>query len=56
MELIKKKVILITEDEPAMMRALSDSLERAGFAVIPAKDGREGLASHSRRCDAERDV
>jgi two-component system response regulator MprA len=40
----KKKVILITEDEPAMMKALIDTLVRAGLTVLQAKDGEEGLA------------
>lgn len=43
MEQAKKKVILITEDEPAMAQALSDSLTRAGYAVLTAADGAAGL-------------
>lgn len=36
--------ILVTEDEPAMMRALVDTLTRAGYAVLQATNGTEGLA------------
>lgn len=39
----KNKSILVTEDDPAMMRALTDSLVRVGFRVLQAKDGIEGL-------------
>jgi len=35
--------ILVTEDEPAMMEAITTVLGRAGFSVIPAKDGKEGV-------------
>lgn len=45
MEQVTKKVILVTEDEPAMLQAITDSFTRAGFIVLPAKDGVEGLAS-----------
>lgn len=41
---VKKNVILVTEDEPAMMQALVDSLTRAEFTVLTARDGVEGLA------------
>lgn len=36
--------ILLVEDEPAMVRTLSRILERRGFAVIAASNGREALA------------
>lgn len=39
----RKKIILVTEDEPAMMQAMIDSFTRAGFTVLPARDGVEGL-------------
>lgn len=39
----KKNVVLITEDEPAMMRALAEKIERSGFTVLTARDGVEGL-------------
>lgn len=38
-----KKTILIVEDETSMLRALTDKLSREGFAVLEAKNGKEGL-------------
>lgn len=35
---------LIVEDEPAMLRALTETLTRAGFTVLEAHNGQEGLA------------
>lgn len=35
--------ILIVEDDPAMLKALSESISRAGYAVLGAKDGAQGL-------------
>jgi two-component system phosphate regulon response regulator PhoB len=35
--------ILIVEDEPALVEALSYNLEREGYEVTVAKEGREGL-------------
>lgn len=40
--LFKKKVLVI-EDEPALRKALTEKLGAAGYAVIVAKDGQEGL-------------
>jgi len=47
MENIKKNKILIVEDEPAMIRALTDNLESEGFEVLKARDGVEGLTMAS---------
>ncbi len=35
--------ILVVEDEPNLRRVLSAQLERAGFAVVTASDGEDGL-------------
>lgn len=40
----KKKKILVVEDEEPMLVILRDSLVEAGFAVVTAKNGEEGLA------------
>ena len=37
------ETVLIVDDEPFILRSLSFVLERAGFAVIQAKDGDEAL-------------
>ena len=39
----KKEILVVevVEDEPAILQSLHDSLEREGFAVIVAKDGKE---------------
>lgn len=39
------KKILIVEDEPLMLAALSDKFRQAGFAVIQAANGQEGLSA-----------
>lgn len=39
----KQKIILIVEDEAALRGALSDKFTRAGFAVLEAGNGEEGL-------------
>lgn len=41
---MSKKVILITEDEPSMLRILTDKLTESGFETLQAKNGEEGLA------------
>lgn len=41
----QKKTILIVEDEISLLHALKDAFERAGFSVLVAKDGIEGLDS-----------
>jgi len=38
-----KKKILVVEDEPALRKALSEKLSGAGYKVMVAKDGQEGL-------------
>src|SRR5882724_12815069 len=40
-----QKKILIVEDEEAMLRLLSDALSEAGFQVVTAKDGVQGLGN-----------
>lgn len=40
----EQKKILVVEDEDVLLRALASVLEEAGFGVIPAHDGEEGLA------------
>lgn len=37
------KTILVVEDETPLRNALCDKLTNEGFAVLPAKDGAEGL-------------
>lgn len=39
-----KKKILLIEDDKYIFRAYKDGLERAGFEVIGASDGAEGVA------------
>lgn len=39
----KKKVILITEDEPQMLKILTDTLSEHAFETIQAKNGQQGL-------------
>lgn len=39
----QKKLVLITEDEPPMLRILADKLTESGFETIQAKNGEEGL-------------
>jgi CheY-like chemotaxis protein len=39
----KTHSILIVEDEPAMLVALVDTFTRAGFVVLQARNGEEGL-------------
>ncbi|MFA6553375.1 MAG: response regulator [Patescibacteria group bacterium] len=38
-----KKSILIIEDETPLMEALTDKIEQAGFTVVQAKNGDDGL-------------
>jgi len=50
--LILKKILLV-DDEPHILRVMKMSLERAGFDVLTAKNGVEGLASvHEYQPDA----
>lgn len=37
-----KKVVLVLEDEEPLLRAVTYSLEKAGFAVLAAKSAEEG--------------
>ncbi len=41
---MKKRTILIVEDEAALLEVLSEKLSREGFSIIKAKDGVEGLS------------
>ena len=38
-----KKTVLVVEDEPALRKALTEKLSAAGYRVLAAKDGQEGL-------------
>ncbi len=38
-----KKTVLLVEDEDTMLFALSGALEQAGFGVLTATDGEQGL-------------
>jgi len=38
------ETILLVEDEPAVRRLVAVSLERAGYRVLEARDGAEGIA------------
>ena len=40
-----QKIILIVEDEASMLAALRDKLSHAGFIILEAKNGQEGLTS-----------
>ena len=40
-----KKKILVVEDEPALRKALTEKLSTAGYQVMAAKDGQEGLST-----------
>ncbi len=37
------QLILVVDDEPKIARLVRDYLERAGFRVVTARDGREAL-------------
>ena len=41
----KRKIVLITEDEPPMLQILSDKFAENDFEVLQAKNGEEGLHS-----------
>lgn len=45
-----KKDILIIEDDSLLRGVLRDELERDGFAVAEAKDGKVGLEMASEKC------
>lgn len=45
MENNKKRTILVIEDELALRQSLSDSLVAAGFNVLQAADGVDGLST-----------
>jgi len=38
-----KRKVLVVEDEPSLRKALTEKLTVAGFSVLAAKDGQEGL-------------
>ena len=39
----KLKTILVVEDEPKLLKAISDKLTREGFNTLVAKNGEEGV-------------
>lgn len=45
------KTILIVDDEPGIVLALSDELAMEGFRVLSAQDGEEGMAALAKRPD-----
>ena len=45
-----KQKILVVEDERSLVDILSCNLEREGFEVFTAYDGREGLRQASSSC------
>jgi len=45
------KLALIIEDEEPLRRLLTRLLERAGYAILTAADGNEGLAAFQARAD-----
>ncbi len=46
-----KKTILIVEDEHALLRSLADTLGAAGFSVLEARDGEEGVRFFEKQPD-----
>lgn len=42
--------VLLVDDDPAILRLLSIWLEKAGYCVAQARDGREALAAIEREC------
>lgn len=40
----KKRVIMVVDDDPSMIRMIAESLEPLGFAILSASDGNKGLA------------
>jgi len=40
----EKKIVLVIEDEPDMLRGLRDAMRFEGFSVLAARTGEEGLA------------
>ncbi|MEA2006979.1 MAG: response regulator [Patescibacteria group bacterium] len=40
---MKKKTILVVEDEKGMRESLQEILESSGYAVVPAEDGEEAI-------------
>ncbi len=41
---MKKKTLLIIEDEPSLMKVLADKLIREHFSVLKSLNGKDGLA------------
>ncbi|PLX28365.1 response regulator [Candidatus Parcubacteria bacterium] len=39
----EKKIILVVEDEPSLVKAMSDKFDKEGFSVLLAHDGKKGL-------------
>ncbi len=40
----KKRVIMVVDDDPSMIRMIAESLEPHGFEILSAGDGNKGLA------------
>lgn len=40
----KKRVIMVVDDDPSMIRMIAESLEPLGFEILSAGDGNKGLA------------
>ena len=40
---MNERCILVAEDDEPIRRALTDTLEGAGYSVLPAADGKEAL-------------
>jgi DNA-binding response OmpR family regulator len=45
---VESEAVLIVEDDPTLLRVLSDNFAAAGYAVHAAADGEEGLAAARR--------
>jgi CheY-like chemotaxis protein len=50
---MKKKTILLIDDDPSLRRVIEYSLVESGYSVLPAASGEEGLALFQKgSCDA----
>jgi DNA-binding response OmpR family regulator len=41
---VRKRVIMVVEDDPSMIRLIAEGLEPMGFEILSATDGNRGLA------------
>lgn len=46
---LERRCVLVVEDNALNMKLFSDLLVAAGFAVVPARDGREAMVAARRR-------